>query len=162
MNLPNISLLNKESFENFNDVISILFEPAPPLATELYAKRPFLNYNQLLNVAHQIISSLPMDDQIIVVNAHPRLGEKKLSTMSAMEQGKILEVSDIDHQLALLNQAYEDKHGFKFITFVNGRSRHDILPEIKERIYNETGLELKSGILVIITHRFRCNDLYSF
>jgi 2-oxo-4-hydroxy-4-carboxy--5-ureidoimidazoline (OHCU) decarboxylase len=142
--LPDINLLNQASFDNFNHAISILFEPAPPLAVGLYAKRPFDSYEQLLNMAKQVICQMSKDDQIVVVNAHPRLGERNLSAMSAIEQGKIINNS-VDQQMAQFNQQYEDTHGFKFITFVNGRSRQDILPEIKSRIQNDTESELQSG-----------------
>jgi 2-oxo-4-hydroxy-4-carboxy--5-ureidoimidazoline (OHCU) decarboxylase len=151
--LPDINELNEAAFASFNNLISLLFEPAPPLAIELYAKRPFDDYTQLLNLAKQVISQLSKDDQITVVNAHPRLGEKNLSVMSAIEQGKIMNNS-VDQQLALLNKAYEDRHGFKFITFVNGRSRQDILPEIKSRIDNDTGLELECGLNAMISIAF--------
>ncbi len=33
----------------------------------------------------------------------------------------------------------------QFITFVNGRSRQDILPEIESRIANKTADELQKG-----------------
>lgn len=147
--LPDIKVLNESSLPTFNQVVSLLFEPAAPLAKELHSKRPFDDYLQLLNMAKQVISQLSTVDQITVVNAHPRLGEKNLSTMSAIEQGNISNNS-VDQQLSLLNKAYEDRHGFKFITFVNGRARQDILPEIKSRIENQTALELESGNLLFL------------
>ena len=113
--LPNISILNHHSFERFNNVISILFEPAIPLANALYDKRPFTDYDQMLKTAAQIIAELSESERMHVVNAHPRLGEKKLSSLSALEQGSILDSDAIDKKLAALNFDYENKHGFKVL-----------------------------------------------
>ena len=142
--LPDITELNQLSFEEFNNAISVLFEPVQPLAEALYSQRPFFNYRQLLENAKQVFSKLSLEQRIILVNAHPKLGETRLSAMSEMEQSK-LKGNGVDEQLALLNTLYQDKHGFKFITFVNGRSRRDILPEIESRIGNKTELELERG-----------------
>ncbi len=112
--LPSLTILNQYSFERFNTVISILFEPAPPLANALYEKRPFKDYDQLLNTAAQIISELSQSERMQVVNAHPRLGETNLSLLSAAEQGRIRDTS-ADQMLASLNNDYEKKHGFKVL-----------------------------------------------
>src|SRR6266516_3068571 len=89
--IPHVSLLNSLTYSEFIASINTLFEPAPPLAQRLYAKRPFSSYDDLINIAESIVfgNELSIEEKKEIVNAHPRLGEKKekLSTFSLREQG---------------------------------------------------------------------------
>ncbi|KAJ3331112.1 hypothetical protein HDU76_004066 [Blyttiomyces sp. JEL0837] len=105
--------------------------------------------------------SLPIDDQIVVVNAHPRIGAPKqsLSEMSRMEQGydanKVspappVDQLEVDKILAQLNAEYENKFGFKFVVFVAGRPRSMIPAIIKDRMKNDREAELRAGLSAMI------------
>jgi 2-oxo-4-hydroxy-4-carboxy--5-ureidoimidazoline (OHCU) decarboxylase len=79
-----------------------------------------------------------------VINAHPRLGAARntLSALSLKEQGynttqTATEDEKVNETLTNLNDQYETKFGFKFVIFVNGRKRKDILPIIEEKINGE-------------------------
>jgi 2-oxo-4-hydroxy-4-carboxy-5-ureidoimidazoline decarboxylase len=80
------------------------------------------------------------EDRIEVINAHPRLGanQKTLSEMSYKEQGydKQPKADDevVNEQLNELNDAYENKFGFKFVCFVNGRPRSALIPVMEDRL----------------------------
>ena len=67
-----------------------------------------------------------------------------LSTRSAAEQGE-----DADPcllvDLATLNTAYEAKFGFRFVVFVNRRSKADILEVLRERLERSREEELDTG-----------------
>jgi 2-oxo-4-hydroxy-4-carboxy--5-ureidoimidazoline (OHCU) decarboxylase len=49
-----------------------------------------------------------------------------------------------------LNTEYEARNGFKFVVFVNGRRREEIVEVMRERIANETGVEMKGGLIAMI------------
>lgn len=75
-----------------------------------------------------------------VVNAHPRLGEtkKQLSTHSMLEQKNLQSSQDspeIQKKLLELNHEYEKVYpGLRFVVFVNGRTRLEIIRIMESRI----------------------------
>jgi 2-oxo-4-hydroxy-4-carboxy--5-ureidoimidazoline (OHCU) decarboxylase len=143
--IPTIEQLNKETPEIFIEAVNTLFETAPPLAKRLLDARPYTSYIQLIDYAQEVClgGSLSQAEKLEVMNAHPRIGASKvgLSANSLKEQGYnthsggiSAEDEKINAELAQLNQAYEDQYGFKFVVFVNGRARREIIPIIKERM----------------------------
>lgn len=156
--IPSIEQLNKESPEKFIEAVNTLFETAPPLAKHLLAARPYTSYLQLIDYAETVClgDSLSKEEKLEVMNAHPRIGASKvgLSANSLKEQGYnsrkdgvSAEDEKVNNELQKLNQEYEDKYGFKFVVFVAGRPRYEIIPIIKERIAgNNREKELYVGI----------------
>lgn len=143
--IPAIDQLNKETPEKFIEAVNTLFETAPPLAKHLLDGRPYTSYIQLIDYAQLICfgNGLSQAEKLEVMNAHPRIGASKtgLSANSLKEQGYnsqsggiSAEDEKVNAELAELNQKYEDQYGFKFVVFVNGRPRHEIIPIIKERM----------------------------
>ena len=49
-------------------------------------------------------------------------------------------------ELAELNHAYEEKFGFRFVVFVNGRPRREIVPILRERLERTRVEELATGV----------------
>jgi 2-oxo-4-hydroxy-4-carboxy-5-ureidoimidazoline decarboxylase len=49
-------------------------------------------------------------------------------------------------ELADLNRAYEEKFGFRFVVFVNRRSRAEIVPVLRERLEHTRAEELDTGL----------------
>jgi 2-oxo-4-hydroxy-4-carboxy--5-ureidoimidazoline (OHCU) decarboxylase len=147
-NLVPIFELNELSYEEFINTINILFEPAPPLAKALYSFRPFTSYTSLISFATNFVQNteLPLSQKLEIINAHPRLGENKknLSSLSLKEQGyssqsesDIVDEDEIINTiLQELNNKYEEIFGFRFIIFVNGRSRKEIIPILQDKIAN--------------------------
>lgn len=156
--ISSIEQLNKESPEKFIEAVNTLFETAPPLAKRLLAARPYTSYLQLIDYAEKVClgDELSKEEKLEVMNAHPRIGASKagLSVNSLKEQGYdsktdgvSVEDEQVNNELAKLNQEYEDQYGFKFVVFVNGRPRHQIIPIIKERMAaNDREKELYTGI----------------
>ncbi|ORZ08727.1 Oxo-4-hydroxy-4-carboxy-5-ureidoimidazoline decarboxylase [Absidia repens] len=156
--IPPIEKLNDESPQVFIEAVNTLFETAPPLADRLLAARPFKSYLDLIDKAEAIClgSDLSDQDKLDIINAHPRIGENKtnLSAMSLKEQGYNTRQgteSEQDRQvnatLAELNKKYEATYGFKFVVFVAGRPRTEIIPLIEERIAsNNKEQEMKTGM----------------
>lgn len=156
--LLSIEQLNQATPEKFIETVNTLFETAPPLAKRLLAARPYTSYIQLIDYAEKVClgSELSKEEKLEVMNAHPRIGAAKagLSANSLKEQGYSshqggvsAEDERVNTELAQLNQQYEDQYGFKFVVFVNGRPRNQIIPIIKERMAaNDREKELYIGI----------------
>ena len=89
MNLVPIKTLNTLPRAEFVAALRPLFEAAEPLADALYAARPFESYEALLDSAAVEVERLPRQQQVEVLNAHPRIGESAVavSNLSYREQG---------------------------------------------------------------------------
>ena len=97
-----------------------------------------------LERAEDILVALSHKEKLEALDAHPAIGAKKLSARSALEQG-----SDTDPavlaELSYLNQVYEEKFGFRFVVFVEGRPRSEILEILRARIGRTPDEELDTG-----------------
>ena len=115
-----------------------LFEHAGPLLERLRAEEPFSNGPALLRRAREILDELSEAEQIAVINAHPRIGERadQISAASFKEQGYDRDVTppEVLLRLARLNEEYEQKFGFRFVVFVNRRSKEAIVPVLEARL----------------------------
>ncbi|KAJ1671100.1 hypothetical protein GGF38_001055 [Coemansia sp. RSA 25] len=148
--LPTISETNHLSLPEFTQVISLLFEPTALLTRRIYDARPFESYDKLLGRADELIRDLSPLEQLEVVNAHPRIGEKaaNLSALSCLEQGsKSANEDAVMAKWAELNREYEAVYGFRLVVFVNGRSKESLLPIAEERIaHGNKAKELATGL----------------
>ena len=96
--------------------------------------------------AREIARALTPDEQVAVLAAHPQIGARTgLSRRSASEQGTD-DDSAVLAELADLNAAYEERFGFRFVVFVNGRPRREILPILRERLDRTRDEELATGV----------------
>jgi 2-oxo-4-hydroxy-4-carboxy--5-ureidoimidazoline (OHCU) decarboxylase len=91
-----------------------------------------------LGAAREVIAQLPEEDKAAALAAHPRIGEP-----SPEQRG---EDPAVLAELAYLNQVYEEKFGFRFVVFVNRRSRADLLPVLQERLARTREEELETGL----------------
>jgi 2-oxo-4-hydroxy-4-carboxy--5-ureidoimidazoline (OHCU) decarboxylase len=96
-----------------------------------------------LGVARDVVREASEDEQAEALAAHPRIGER-----SPEQHG---DDPAVLAELADLNRAYEEKFGFRFVVFVNGRSRAQLLPVLRERLPRTRTEELATG----------CDDLVS-
>ena len=98
-----------------------------------------------LERADEVLATLPQAEKLEALNAHPAIGQRKgLSARSAAEQGKDAEPTVLS-ELAYLNQVYEEKFGFRFVVFVAGRSKAEILEVLQERLGRTREEELDTG-----------------
>jgi 2-oxo-4-hydroxy-4-carboxy--5-ureidoimidazoline (OHCU) decarboxylase len=118
-----------------------LFEGATPLVERLRAEAPFASGAAMLVRARQILSELGEAEQIAVINAHPRIGERAervraQSALSFKEQGYDRDHTppDVFLRLARLNEEYEQKFGFRCVVFVNRRSKEALVPVLEARL----------------------------
>jgi 2-oxo-4-hydroxy-4-carboxy--5-ureidoimidazoline (OHCU) decarboxylase len=49
-------------------------------------------------------------------------------------------------ELATLNAEYEARFGFRFVVFVNGRPRREIVPVLRERMTRSREEELQTAV----------------
>src|SRR6188474_2732556 len=90
--LLSIAELNHQPLDDFTEALRPLFEAAGPLGERLAAGRPFASYEALLERADAVVDELSPAEQVVVVNAHPRIGEsaavvRQTSALSYREQG---------------------------------------------------------------------------
>src|SRR5262249_56520781 len=83
--------------------------------------------------ARAVGAELPDDEKKETLDAHPAIGGKPTSARSAREQGTDDDPAVLA-ELAELNHTYEERFGFRFVVFVNGRPRREIVPILRERL----------------------------
>ncbi|GAA5854189.1 hypothetical protein JCM3766R1_001475 [Sporobolomyces carnicolor] len=145
---PRISLLvHAPAPSTLVPVLELLLEPSTSLsallAPQLQARladpdhaKP-TSYRELLDVAAEIVARWDVLDQADFVASHPRIGEVNgLSKSSESEQGTTSgqepTSGHVLRRLTMLNAYYEEMFpNLRFITFVNGRSRAEIVPELE-------------------------------
>jgi len=106
----------------------------------------------MLERARAILSELSESEQIAVINAHPRIGERvdNLSAASLREQGATPPSPEVLKRLAALNEEYEAKFGFRFVVFVNRRSKEAIVPLLEARLRGTRDEERRTALREIL------------
>jgi 2-oxo-4-hydroxy-4-carboxy--5-ureidoimidazoline (OHCU) decarboxylase len=123
--------------------LAAIFERAPALAERVRGSDPA----SIVASARSAIARMSEAERIGVLNAHPRVGADpaSLSALSRGEQGGAADAATL-RELAALNDEYERKFGFRFVVFVAGRSKGQIVPVMRERILRSRTDELATGI----------------
>lgn len=142
--LPSIDQLRSLPAAAQADALDLLFEPSaaihstllPVIQTSMYSTYPELIDQcrvALFDLAAKSTPDNPDPTLLSVVGSHPRLGAKKVdSAQSAAEQANLQGQGE---QLAELNREYEEKFpGLRFVVFVNGRGRPEIMHDMRVRI----------------------------
>jgi 2-oxo-4-hydroxy-4-carboxy--5-ureidoimidazoline (OHCU) decarboxylase len=94
-----------------------------------------------LGRAREVAATLTDEEKKEVLDAHPAIGAKSLSPRSAAEQG-----TDAAPELDELNRAYEERFGFRFVVFVNGRPKRELVPILRERLERTREQELDTAL----------------
>ncbi len=144
----------------FAAAVEPLFEGAPSFARRLSDARPFETDDGLFASARAVAREMPEAEQVELLNAHPRIGADPatVSPQSHAEQGYDEEAgpdqSWIADELVALNEAYEGHFGFRFVVFVAGRPRADIIPILEHALRADRDEELRRGLddVVLIGH----------
>ena len=112
--------------------LTLLFSGRTRLVDELAARE------DPLGVGEEVALALPESDQVEALATHPRIGEP-----SEEQRGAEPEVLE---ELARLNDEYERRFGFEFVVFVDGRTRAQLLPVLRERLERTRAEELETGL----------------
>jgi 2-oxo-4-hydroxy-4-carboxy--5-ureidoimidazoline (OHCU) decarboxylase len=97
-----------------------------------------------LDHADEVLKELGDEEKVEALNAHPAIGARRLSERSAAEQGTDTDPAILS-ELSYLNQVYEEKFGFRFVVFVAGRSKREVLGVLRDRIAGTREEELETG-----------------
>lgn len=160
--LPPVDVLRARSAPAQTAVLDLLFEPSPAIYATLLpvvqAAADGASYPELIDACHARLRALAgpagaPETLRSVVAAHPRLGETKLdSAQSAAEQASL---AAEDGRLAALNREYEERFpGLRYVVFVNGRPRPDVMREMRARIDRaDYALEVDAALQVAMRWR---------
>jgi 2-oxo-4-hydroxy-4-carboxy-5-ureidoimidazoline decarboxylase len=137
-----------------------LFEGAPRFLARLVAARPFGGPGAMLERARAIAHAMPEDEQLELLDAHPRLGAPPatVSSLSFVEQGydrdaalaAAAEQAPVADELERLNAAYEAAFGFRYCVYVAGRSREALLPKMRAALAADREHEIARAIDAVI------------
>ena len=125
------------------DELAELFEGRTRLV-ELLAER-----EDPLSSAEKVLGELTEQEQRQALNTHPAIGARTLSKRSATEQGSGGHPAVLT-ELTYLNQVYEEKFGFRFVVFVAGRPKAEILEVLRDRLERTREEELQTGLRELV------------
>ncbi len=151
---PRIEDLDQLSAEAFVAEVQPLFEGAPRFLARLAQAHPFEDDEGLLASALEVAHALPEDEKLELVAAHPRIGAapESVSTASYAEQGydaespEDAETARAYEELAMLNEIYEQRFGFRYVVFVAGRPKAAIVPLLEHALRNDRDVELRRAV----------------
>jgi 2-oxo-4-hydroxy-4-carboxy--5-ureidoimidazoline (OHCU) decarboxylase len=147
-----IEELDAADVDTFVAELSPLFEGAPRFLRRLAAARPFETEDELFAAARVTARAMPEEEQIELLDAHPRIGADPatVSDLSRREQGFDAPADDeqawVGEELQALNEAYESHFGFRFVVFVAGRPRAEIIPLLERALHADREEELRRGL----------------
>ena len=152
MGYPTVSELNVLDPKAFADEVAPLFEGARGFLERLAAARPFESDHAMMAAAREVARTMPEPEQIELLDAHPILGAdpESVSPASFEEQG--YGSSDeagsqpMLEELAMLNDVYQGRFGFRFVVFVNRRPKSEIVPILEQRLERTREEELNTGV----------------
>lgn len=165
--LPSLEALNDLPDEEFAKAVGPLFEKAPRFLARLAAARPFGSWDELFERSLRIALAMPEADQRELIDGHARLGAdpagvRARSELSYREQGYDRPGSGepdserranpgaasetLAAELARLNDAYEERFGFRFVVFVAGRTRAELLPELRAALVAGRAAEIHRAL----------------
>jgi 2-oxo-4-hydroxy-4-carboxy--5-ureidoimidazoline (OHCU) decarboxylase len=150
--MPTLEELDAMAPDAFATAVAPLFEGAPDYIRRLADARPFETEDGLFEAARGVAREMPEPEQVELMNAHPRIGADptSVSTQSRAEQGYDADAgadeSWIADELTALNEAYEGLFGFRFVVFVAGRPRADIIPILEHALRADRDEELRRAL----------------
>ena len=108
-----------------------------------------------------IALAMPRDEQLELIDAHPRIGAPpgSVSAHSFVEQGYDRETAAAEAEvereriaadLARLNDAYEARFGFRYVIFVAGRPRAAIVPLLAAALRADPDAERERAIRDVV------------
>jgi 2-oxo-4-hydroxy-4-carboxy--5-ureidoimidazoline (OHCU) decarboxylase len=161
MDVPSIDDLDRMPGAEFETAVSPLFEGAPRFLHRLADARPFGSVKRMFDRALEVAMAMPEEEQVELVDAHPRLGAPpgSVSELSFSEQGYDREGAEdptaaeqdrVARDLDRLNDAYEEKFGFRYCVFVAGRARAELVSEMEAALGRGREVELVRGVSDVI------------
>jgi len=117
-------------------------------AADVLAGSPYADWSALRDAAHAAATPLSPSEIDEAMASHPRIGEKPVgASASAAFSRREQQAVDADDEsiaaaLAEGNAAYEERFGRVFLIRAAGRSRAEVLSELRRRIVLDDATEL--------------------
>jgi 2-oxo-4-hydroxy-4-carboxy--5-ureidoimidazoline (OHCU) decarboxylase len=158
--------LDGMSEATFRTTMAGLFEGAPRFLDRLLAGRPYRSWDALFAAAERVAREMPEDEQVELINAHPRLGAPPagVSKHSFREQGYDRDTTEAVRELEALNAEYESRFGFRYCVFVDGRPRRELVPILAAALEADRAAELSRAlgdVVAIARDRARKEGLWA-
>jgi 2-oxo-4-hydroxy-4-carboxy--5-ureidoimidazoline (OHCU) decarboxylase len=136
----------------FAAAVAPLFEGARGFLGRLALARPFDSVDAMFERAREIARAMPPDEQIELIDAHPRLGAAPaaVSDLSRAEQAAGASDVAVAAELERLNAAYEARFGFRYCVFVAGRPRAALLPGFRAALEADRDAEIRRALDAVI------------
>jgi len=145
----------------FASRVAPLFEGARRFLGRLAMARPFGTADAMFATARTIAHAMPEDEQVELIDAHPRLGAPpgSVSALSYVEQGYAAEAAQeaadaeaarVAVELERLNAAYEERFGFRYCVFVAGRPRAALLAEVEAALGRDRRGEIRRALDAVV------------
>lgn len=150
--VPTIDELNALPATAFVEAMAPLVEGSPGFLSRLAERRPIADENDLFDAARAVARQMPEEEQVALLDSHPRIGADpaSVSDLSRREQGYDETPPEaqawVADELTALNDAYEARFGFRFVVFVAGRPRADIIPLLERALHADRDEELRRGL----------------
>jgi 2-oxo-4-hydroxy-4-carboxy--5-ureidoimidazoline (OHCU) decarboxylase len=154
--LPSLATLNEMPPDAFAEAVGPLFERAARFLARLADARPFRSWEELFERSLEIAVAMPHAEQVELIDSHPRLGAdadavRASSELSWREQGyDRTRERATDDALIRLNEAYERRFGFRFVVFVAGRSRAELVPVLRTALQAQPRSEVARALEDIV------------
>jgi 2-oxo-4-hydroxy-4-carboxy-5-ureidoimidazoline decarboxylase len=136
----------------FAAAVAPLFEGARGFLGRLALARPFDSVDVMFDRAREIAHGMPPDEQLELLDAHPRLGAAPagVSDLSRVEQASGGEDAAVAAELENLNAAYEARFGFRYCVFVAGRPRAALLPDFRAALDADRAGEIDRALDAVV------------
>ena len=147
-----INKINKLSKSEFVKLFANIFENARWIAEELCNQKPFGSFDELSSKMLNIFENTTKENQLKILNAHPDLANK--TKISSLTPDSLKEQTDAGldqcteeefNEFKQLNNSYK-KFGFPFILAVKGKTKIEILNNLKKRISSSSKVEFSEAI----------------
>ena len=147
-----INKINKLSKSEFIKLFANIFENARWIAEELCNQKPFDSFDELSSKMLNIFENTTKENQLKILNAHPDLANK--TKISSLTPDSLKEQTDAGldqcteeefNEFKQLNNSYK-KFGFPFILAVKGKTKIEILNNLKKRISSSSKVEFSEAI----------------
>ena len=159
-----LAALNQMGQSAFTNALGEIFEQTPAIAHQTWSQRPFASVEALHQAMITIMQTLPSDQQLALIRAHPDLGTKaKMAQSSVQEQASVGldQLAPAEYEtFQQLNQAYRDKFQFPFIVAVKEHTQSSILAAFRQRLSHDAATEQQTALAEIAKIAgFRLHDL---
>ena len=145
----------------FVAAVAPLFEGARGFLGRLAMARPFGSADAMFAQARAIARTMPPDEQLELIDAHPRLGAPPATVSAASfgEQGygrvgteRAPEAAEapVAAELERLNAAYEARFGFRYCVFVAGRPHAALLPGFRAALDADRDAEIARALDAVV------------